>query len=160
MNGRRSSRVQLVALGTVVLGGCSGDEIPANRWVYPDRTACISEWGERNCSSGASSGGASVGLGPRYGSWINLPSGEKIYSGTPNMPGFHPQTGKQLGAAALSVSRSGATAVASAGSSAGSSSGSGSSSSSSTGSRLATSSGGSVSRGGFGSSGASFSSGG
>lgn len=128
MNGRRSSRVQLVALGTVVVGGCSGDDIPANRYVYANRPACVTEWGERNCEAGPSSGGTSVGVGPRYGTWVNLPSGEKIYSGTPQMPSFHPQTGKHLGAGAMSMARAG--------------------------------SGGSVARGGFGSSGFSHSSGG
>lgn len=105
MKGRRSSRVQLVALGTVLLGGCSGDEVPDNRFVYTSWPACVTEWGETNCSSSGyfSSGGNSYG--PRYGTWVNLPTGERIWSGTPNTPSFHPQTGKHLGAGALTVSR-------------------------------------------------------
>ena len=99
MKGRRSSSVKLVALGTVLLGGCS-DDLPDNRFIYSTPQACVREWGEANCQS-RSSGGTSIGLGPRYGSWVNLPTGEKIYSGTPNSPSFHPQTGKHLGMASM-----------------------------------------------------------
>jgi hypothetical protein len=128
VKGRRSSRVQLVALGTVIVGGCS-DDVPLSRFVYPTQQACVTEWGEKNCST-SGAGASGVGsVGPRYGTWVNLPTGEKIWSGTPNTPSFHPQTGKHLGAGALSVSRAGAA-------------------------------GGSASRGGFGSIGRSFSSGG
>ncbi|MFM9966868.1 MAG: hypothetical protein ACKVQK_00480 [Burkholderiales bacterium] len=138
MKGRRSSRVQLVALGSVVLSGCS-DEIPTNRFVYANRPACITEWGERNCESNYF-GNNTTSYGPRFGSWINLPSGERIWSGTPNTPSFHPQTGKHLGANSMLASHSnfasgGGTRAASGGAS------------------------NSVSRGGFGSSGQSFSSG-
>jgi len=128
MKGRRSSRVQLVALGTVIIGGCS-DDIPLSRYVYPTQPSCVTEWGEKNCSSTSFSGGGGS-VGPRYGTWVNLPTGEKIWSGTPNTPSFHPQTGKHLGSGALSVSRASGGA------------------------------GGGASRGGFGSSGHSFSSGG
>lgn len=139
MKGRRSSRVQLVALGTVIVGGCSGGDVPDNRFSYVNRPACVTEWGEKNCSSSGYFSSGGVGLGPRYGSWVNLPTGEKIWSGTPKTPSFHPQTGKHLGAGALSVSRSGG--------------GSG------VGTSGSTSGGGSTARGGFGSSGHAFSSG-
>ncbi|MSQ52320.1 MAG: hypothetical protein EXR28_10555 [Betaproteobacteria bacterium] len=132
MKGRRSSRVQLVALGTVIVGGCSGNDVPDNRFAYPNRPACVTEWGEKNCSSSGYFSSGGVGLGPRYGSWVNLPTGEKIWSGTPRTPSFHPQTGKHLGAGALSVSRGGSGGVGTSGSTA---------------------------RGGFGSSGHAFSSG-
>lgn len=133
MKRRRSRSVQLVALGTVALGACSGD-IPQSRYVYQNQQACVAEWGEPNCSTRSFSGGGTGSVGPRYSNWVNLPSGERVWSGTPEAPNFHPKTGKHLGANAMSVSR--------AGSSGGTSGGSGS-----------------VARGGFGSSGHSFSSG-
>lgn len=72
----------------------------------------------------------------RFGAALRIlgqsPYGEKIWSGTPRTPSFHPQTGKHLGAGALSVSRGGSGGVGTSGSTA---------------------------RGGFGSSGHAFSSG-
>jgi hypothetical protein len=141
MKRRRSNRVRLVALGTVLVAGCS-DEIPTQRYVYPTKQACVTEWGDTNCSAGnfSDSGGAYVG--PRYGTWVNLPTGERIWSGTPRTPSFHPKTGQHLGAGAMAVSRSNSSGS----SSSVGISGGGSSSN--------------VSRGGFGSSGHAASSGG
>ena len=59
MNGKRSSRVQLVALGTVLIGACSDDNLPKDRYVYKAQQECVQDWGETNCER--SPGGSGIG---------------------------------------------------------------------------------------------------
>ena len=40
MKGKRSSQVQLVMLGTVLIGACSDENIPKDRYVYKAQQEC------------------------------------------------------------------------------------------------------------------------
>ena len=107
MKGRRSSQVQLVALGTVLIGACSDQNIPKDRYVYKARPECVQDWGETNCqpsSGGTSGGGHGYVFGPRFNSIVETPSGKHVWSGTAERPAVHPLTGDYLGSKSVNVS--------------------------------------------------------
>lgn len=106
---RRSINVQLFAMGTVILGGCSPD-LPTDRYVYASHNECVKDWGESNCehSTVTHSGvGGHYCYGPRYNTSVRLPSGETVWSGNSQRLAVHPTTGKLLGLNEVQVSRGG-----------------------------------------------------
>jgi uncharacterized protein YgiB involved in biofilm formation len=109
MKGKRSSQVQLVALGTVLIGACSDDNLPKDRYVYKAQQECVQDWGETNCErpSGAAAGaGALAGayfFGPRFNSIVETPGGKYVWSGTPDRPAINPLSGNYMGSKALNV---------------------------------------------------------
>ena len=106
---RRSTNVQLIALGTVILSGC-GPDLPKDRYVYSEHGACVNDWGEENCehSPGSHSGyGGHYCYGPRYNSSVWLPNGQSVWTGNASTPAVHPTTGQRLGASAVHVARGG-----------------------------------------------------
>jgi uncharacterized protein YgiB involved in biofilm formation len=116
---RRSANVQLIAMGTVILGGCSPD-VPDDRYVYANHSECVKDWGDANCEhstvahgSGGSWGGGGGGgggfycYGPRYNTSVRLPSGESVWTGSGERLAVHPTTGKVLGLHTAAVSRGG-----------------------------------------------------
>jgi uncharacterized protein YgiB involved in biofilm formation len=108
MNGKRSRNIQLVTLGTVILGACSDADIPKDRYAYKSHPECIADWGERNCerTPGASAGGYSYG--PRFNTIVETPSGKHIWSGNADVPAVNPNTGNQMrGAVNVSAARGG-----------------------------------------------------
>lgn len=108
MKGRRSSHVQLVALGTVLIGACSDQDIPKDRYVYKAQQECVRDWGDKNCQSSPGSasggGGGHYFFGPRFNSIVETPSGKHVWSGTAERPAIHPLTGQSLGSKAVNVS--------------------------------------------------------
>ncbi len=113
MIGKRSSHVQLVALGTVLIGACSDRDVPKDRYAYKAQQECVQDWGETNCerapASGHTSGmmaGALAGayfLGPRFNSIVETPGGKHVWSGNAERPAVNPQTGNYMGSKALNV---------------------------------------------------------
>ena len=104
MKGRRSSQVQLVALGTVLIGACSGQDIPKDRYVYKARPECVQDWGETNCQQSSGQAGGGYFFGPRFNSIVETPSGKHVWSGTAERPAVHPLTGDYMGSKAVNVS--------------------------------------------------------
>jgi hypothetical protein len=107
MKGRRSSHVQLVALGTVLIGACSDQDIPKDRYVYKAQQECVRDWGDKNCqpsSGSASGGGGHYFFGPPFNAIVETPSGKHVWSGTAERPAIHPLTGESLGSRAVNVS--------------------------------------------------------
>jgi hypothetical protein len=105
---RRSRNVRLIAMGTVILGGCS-PSLPEDRYVYFDKSACVEDWGGANCEQSNRSHGAggTYYYGPRYNARIRLPSGEDIETGSPERAMVNPRTGNTLGYRAAPVARGG-----------------------------------------------------
>ena len=103
-----------MTLGTIILGGCSDADLPKDRYVYQSHPECVADWGEKNCeqasSSGSSHGGGGGGggrsYGPRFNSVVETPSGKHIWSGNPDTPAIHPNTGQPM-RGAINVSRGG-----------------------------------------------------
>jgi len=117
MKRRRSQRIQLVMLGSVVLGACSDADIPKDRYVYKSHPECVADWGEKNCEQPATGGGSASGsgghgggsgysYGPRFNSVVETPSGKHIWSGNADMPAIHPNSGQPM-QGAVNVSRGG-----------------------------------------------------
>jgi len=108
MKSKRSRQIQLVTLGTVILGACSDADIPKDRYAYKARPECVQDWGEKHCERASSGGGSSGGfyLGPPFNSIVETPSGKHIWSGKPDMPAINPNTGRPM-QGALNVSRGG-----------------------------------------------------
>ena len=107
---RKSAHVRLLVLGTITLGACGEAQDPAasSRYVYSMYTDCVHDWGEQNCRDRSSpSSGYGHYYGPYYGSRVDLPSGQSVYTGTRDQPAIHPTTGEKLGTKSLSVSRGG-----------------------------------------------------
>jgi hypothetical protein len=106
MNGKRSSRVQLVALGTVLIGACSDQNIPKDRYVYKAHQECVQDWGDTNCEHApAGTGGvAAYCYGPRFNTIVETPSGKYVWSGTADRPAVHPLSGQQMGSKAVNIS--------------------------------------------------------
>src|SRR4051812_20707172 len=109
MQGKRSSRVQLVALGTVFIGACTDQNIPADRYVYKTPQACVEDWGGKNCQSASAQPGARNNYiyGPRFNSFTETDDGKKVWTGTKSQPTVHPISGKPMGTDAVNVSRGG-----------------------------------------------------
>jgi hypothetical protein len=138
MTAKRSRQIQLVTLGTVILGGCSDADVPSDRYAYKARPECVQDWGEDNCARTSTGGGShffgSSGgyfYGPRFNSIVGMPDGRHIWSGNASLPAVNPRTGQHMAGA---VNTSAPRSAGSSGSAA-------------------------SSRGGFGSTGSSFSSG-
>ncbi len=111
MKGKRSSQVQLVALGTVLIGACSDQNIPKDRYVYKARPECVQDWGETNCQSSSASvnGGGGMGpggyfFGPRFNQIVETPSGKHVWSGNADRPAVHPLTGDYMGSKSVNIS--------------------------------------------------------
>ena len=105
MKNKRSSRVRLVALGTVILGACHDEYVPGDRYVYQSRQGCVQEWGETNCQS-SSRDGSGYYYGPRF-NWIApMPSGVSVPTGNPDRPAINPSTGRPM-SGAVNISRGG-----------------------------------------------------
>jgi hypothetical protein len=105
MKGKRSSHVQLVALGTVLIGACSDQNIPKDRYVYKAQPECVQDWGETNCQrAGGSAGTGGYFYGPRFNSIVETPGGKFVWSGTADRPAIHPLTGQTMGSKAVNVS--------------------------------------------------------
>jgi uncharacterized protein YgiB involved in biofilm formation len=116
MKGRRSSRVELVMLGTVLIGGCSNDDVPKDRYVYKAKQECVQDWGETNCESspartgGSFAAGALAGayfFGPRFGTVVQTPDNHYMWSGTKDYPAVDPRSGRAMGSKAVNVSTRG-----------------------------------------------------
>ncbi len=108
MKGRRSSQVQLVALGTVLLGACSDHNVPKDRYVYKARPECVQDWGDTNCQPAAGgAGGSGYFYGPHFNAMAETPSGKHVWTGTPSQPAIHPLTGQPMGGKAVNVARGG-----------------------------------------------------
>jgi uncharacterized protein YgiB involved in biofilm formation len=113
MKGKRSSQVQLVMLGTVLIGACSDENIPKDRYVYKEQQECVQDWGETNCEpsrkssgAGAAAAGALAGayfFGPRFNQIVETPGGKHVWSGTPDRPAVNPQNGNYMGSKAMNV---------------------------------------------------------
>jgi hypothetical protein len=95
MIGKRSRQIQLVTLGTVILGGCS-DPVPTDRYAYKARPECVLDWGEDNCPRTPTGTGSGYYLGPRFNSVVGMPDGRHIWSGNADMPAIHPRTGQHM----------------------------------------------------------------
>lgn len=107
MNGKRSRQIQLVTLGTMVLGGCADANLPKDRYAYKSQPECVADWGEKNCvSPSVHGGGGGYYLGPYFNSIVQTPSGKQIWSGNAGMPAVNPNTGQQMRGAA-NISRGG-----------------------------------------------------
>ncbi len=106
MIARRSRQIQLVTLGSVILGGCSDADLPKDRYAYKARAECVQDWGDVNCARSASSGG--YFHGPGFNSVVAMPDGRHIWSGNASMPAVNPRTGQQMHSAAnVSAARGG-----------------------------------------------------
>lgn len=107
---RRTKNIQLIALGTVVLTGCDPD-LPDSRYIYENHDECIQDWGEKNCEHGPEShffwSGGGYCYGPYYNTQVNLPSGERVWSGRPGILTKHPYSNRLLGATSVNVQRGG-----------------------------------------------------
>ena len=120
MKRRRSQRVQLVMLGSVVLGACSDADLPKDRYAYKSHPECVQDWGETNCErsitgaggltggspGGGPSGGSGYSYGPRFNSIVAMPDGRHIWSGNAEVPAINPRTGQHMQGAA-NVARGG-----------------------------------------------------
>lgn len=107
---RKSAHIRLVVLGTLTLGACGEPQDPAvsSRYVYGMYTDCVHDWGEQNCRDRSSpSSGLSHFYGPYYGTHVDLPSGQSVFTGNRDQLAIHPTTGQKLGSSSLSVSRGG-----------------------------------------------------
>ena len=109
MKGKRSSHVQLVALGTVLIGACSDQNIPKDRYVYKAQQECVQDWGETNCersppSSGAGALAGAYFFGPRFNSIVETSGGRYLWSGTPDRPAVNPVSGNYMGSKAVNIS--------------------------------------------------------
>lgn len=105
MKRKRSSRVQLVALGTVMLGACHDDYVPGDRYVYKARQECVQDWGDTNCqNSGRDNSG--YYYGPRFNTIAETPSGKHVWTGNADRPANNPTTGRPM-SSAVNVSRGG-----------------------------------------------------
>ena len=103
MKGRRSSRVQLVVLGTVLVGGCSDQNIPQDRYVYRAQQECVQDWGETNCERASGSGGGGYYYGPRFNSIVHTPGDRYVWSGNAERPAVNPSTGNWMGSKSVNV---------------------------------------------------------
>src|SRR3954466_3351931 len=113
MKGKRSSHVQLVALGTVLIGACSDENLPKDRYVYKAQQECGTDWGETNweaCPQGSAIAPAVAGalagayfFGPRFNSIVQTPDGSHVWSGTPDRPAVNPATGNYMGSKSVNV---------------------------------------------------------
>ena len=113
MKGKRSSHVQLVALGTVLIGACSDQNIPKDRYVYKAQQECVQDWGETNCERSPAAPGIGAGMagalagayffGPRFNSIVQTPGGNHVWSGTPDRPALDPRTGSVMGSKAVNI---------------------------------------------------------
>lgn len=92
---KRSQKIRLVTLGTVILGACSDADIPKDRYVYKSHPECVQDWGDSNCQRPASNGGG-YSYGPRFNSIVETPSGKHIWSGNAEIPAVNPNTGQQM----------------------------------------------------------------
>jgi len=82
-------------LGTVLIGACSDENIPKDRYVYKAQQECVQDWGESNCEpsrkssgAGAAAAGALAGayfFGPRFNQIVETPGGKHVWSGTPDL---------------------------------------------------------------------------
>lgn len=106
MKGRRSSNVQLVVLGTVLIGACSDQNIPKDRYVYKARPDCVQDWGETNCeqSPPRSGGGMGYFFGPRFNQIVETPGGRYVWSGTADRPAVNPVSGQTMGSKSVNIS--------------------------------------------------------
>jgi hypothetical protein len=109
MIGRRSRQIQLVTLGSVILGGCADADLPKDRYAYKARTECVQDWGDVNCArTPTGSSGSGYYWGPRFNSVVPMPDGRHIWSGNAEMPAVNPRTGQQMHSAAnVSAARGG-----------------------------------------------------
>ena len=109
MKGKRSAHVQLVALGTVLIGACSDENVPKDRYVYKAQQECVQDWGETTCQQAPArtGGGGAYWFGPLFNSIAQTPSGKHIWTGTQSQPAIHPLTGDTMGSKAVNVSRGG-----------------------------------------------------
>jgi uncharacterized protein YgiB involved in biofilm formation len=110
MKSRRSRQIQLVTLGSVILGACSDADIPKDRYAYKSQPECVQDWGDKNCERAPSSSGGGSGYyyGPHFNSIVETPSGKHIWSGNASMPAINPNTGQQMhGALNVSAARGG-----------------------------------------------------
>jgi hypothetical protein len=112
MKGRRSSHVQLAVLGTVLIGACSDENLPKDRYVYKAKQECVQDWGETNCegspghSGGSLAAGALAGayfFGPRFNSIVETPGGKHVWSGNADRPAVNPTTGQFMGSKSVNV---------------------------------------------------------
>ena len=106
MKRRRSQRVQLVMLGSVVLGACSDADLPKDRYAYKERPQCVQDWGETNCERAPSGGSSGYFYGPRFNTIVGMPDGRHIWSGNAEVPAINPRTGQHMQGAA-NVARGG-----------------------------------------------------
>jgi uncharacterized protein YgiB involved in biofilm formation len=100
-------------LGTVLIGACSDENIPKDRYVYKAQQECVQDWGETNCEpsrkssgAGAAAAGALAGayfFGPRFNQIVETPGGKHVWSGTPDRPAVNPQNGNYMGSKAMNV---------------------------------------------------------
>lgn len=105
----RSQHIQLIALGSVILTGC-GPELPDDRYVYKTHNQCVQDWGNENCEHGPNPNfgwGGGYGYGPYYNRQVNLPSGDRISSGSPGSPALNPYSNRPLGTTSVKVTRGG-----------------------------------------------------
>jgi uncharacterized protein YgiB involved in biofilm formation len=109
MQGKRSSRVELVALGTVFIGACTDPNIPADRYAYKTPQACVEDWGGKNCQPAPAQAGGRTNYfyGPRFNTFAETDDGKKVWTGTRSQPAMHPSSGKPMGGNAVNVSRGG-----------------------------------------------------
>lgn len=112
MKKQRPRRIQLVTLGTVLLGACSNADLPKDRYAYKSRAECVQDWGETHCENpptggaGVAGGVAAYVLGPRFNSIVETPSGKHIWSGNAGTPAVHPDTGLPM-RGAVNIARGG-----------------------------------------------------
>lgn len=108
MKSRRARQIQLVTLGTVILGGCSDADVPKDRYVYKSHPECVQEWGEQNCEHGPRANGGMYCYGPRFNTIVGMPDNRHIWSGNADVPAVNPKTGQQMrGAVNVSAARGG-----------------------------------------------------
>lgn len=114
MTARRTRSIQLVTLGTVVLGACSDADIPKDRYAYKSQPECVQDWGAQNCEQPPARNGVGSGYwwGPRFNSIVAMPDGRHIWSGNAEMPAINPRTGQHM-QGAVNVARGGFGATSS-----------------------------------------------
>ena len=105
MKNRRTRQIQLVTLGTVILGACSDANVPKDRYAYKSHPECVQDWGETNCEH-APGGGAGYSYGPRFNSIVGMPDGRHIWSGNADIPAINPRTGQHM-QGAVNIARGG-----------------------------------------------------
>ena len=98
---KRSRRIQLVTLGTVILGACSDADVPKDRYVYKSQPECVQDWGDTNCQNAPS--GSGHAWGPHFNTIVPMPDGRHLWSGNAEVPAVNPKTGQQMHSA-LNVS--------------------------------------------------------